>query len=125
MDNVDNNVQAGTTDIELSTAQVVGENLEQSSTTPAKKRSLKRGSSAEKTIFNSKPLLTRQTKALSSSEIKVVIDQLQTIYETKFHQEVEEQELRKAQENKAQQLLEQAKELGVPLDVLQNAISNA
>lgn len=90
---------------------------------PHKKRQLRSGSGStrkrpEKTIFNNESLLKRQLKDVTSSEIKNVLDKLTSVYEIRIEEEKRLEAEQKRHEQQARQLLENAKSMGLPLDVL-------
>lgn len=83
-----------------------------------------RRKSAEKTIFNSLPLLKKLVGTASTQQLKSTYEALGNIVSERVAADEEAARIEREQTNLAEQLVAEAKEKGLPLDVLMKVLNN-
>lgn len=111
-------------EVRMSGMVVIDDPLADAIAAPSKQQIKKTKKTKGRTIFNSQPLLVRQLKDVNSSDIKKVIEYLTVVHTERSKEEKEKIKQQQYFEEEALKLVNSAKELGVPLEVLKKAISS-
>ncbi len=79
---------------------------------------------ANKTVFTSVPLLNKQAKAASTAQIRSTFEALEKILNEREAADEEAARIEKEQTEIAERIIKQAKESGVPLDLLKKVMNS-
>lgn len=80
--------------------------------------------SNDKTIFNSKPLLSKQAKNATTEQLRSAYEELGLIVVAREEEDKKARQLQAEQVAKARELLAQAEQLNIPVNILQQVIQS-